>query len=303
MSRVGITLVVLSAVLGQAACSNPVSPPWLIDKPRVLGARVQARSETSRATLNPGETGRVDWLIAFPDGDRATQWSFVACAESGTLRGVPSCASTPFANAEGSSAAGEAPSFEITLPDAVSLGSAPEVLVAGQICSEGAAHFEWQTMTGSCDGADPGTTTDLRVSIGSPSAENANPSFPDTGVTFDGIEWTASDSSRGACASGPTVAPAGVHTLAVTIPSSAREAPGGSREVMQLSHFATRGTLPTQFSFVEADDPRSDPRIEVPWTAPSAAEVTAAGVEARLYFVLRDQRGGTSWAVRSVCVR
>src|SRR5262245_3238031 len=62
-----------------AACDEPIQEGWLVDRTRVLGARVEAAVEPARASLVPGEIGRITWLVAAPTGTPNLAWAFAAC--------------------------------------------------------------------------------------------------------------------------------------------------------------------------------------------------------------------------------
>jgi hypothetical protein len=293
--------VVCLALVASAGCTNPLTPGRLVDKPRVLGGRVEAVADPARASLHPGEAGRVTWLVGFPGDPESTAWAFVACRDAGALRGVPTCAGIPFFAVEGKSDPTELPSFEMTLPDASTLGPSDRVIVGGQICEGSTPYFDWTTMTGGCSSATaPGTTVDLGVAVGGAAGDNANPPALDQNLTFDGAPWPGLGVSTSPCTTVPTVTPGTPHEIALTVPAAAREVDArGVRETMQIAHLVTEGTLPAQFSFVEADDPPGDARVAVTWTAPAAG--APRDPLARFYVVLRDGRGGTSWAVRNAC--
>ena len=75
-----------------------------------------------------------------------------------------------------------------------------------------------------------------------------------------------------------------------------------ARESLQISQFTTAGKLKSQFSFVEATDENATTTVDVIWDAPAAGEVPAAGAVVTFTFVVRDDRGGTDWTSRTLCV-
>jgi hypothetical protein len=75
-----------------------------------------------------------------------------------------------------------------------------------------------------------------------------------------------------------------------------------ARESLQISQFTTAGKLKSQFSFVEATDENASTTVDVTWEAPEAAEVAAGGTGVTFSFVVRDDRGGTDWTTRTLCV-
>jgi len=286
--------VVAAVVL--TGCGSPLTPNWLIDRVRVLGATVATEGDEGRATPHAGESATINWLLAFPQDAKPSSFIFAACRDGGTLRGMPTCGEAPFARIEGQSAATELPSLRVTVP--ATYTSADQLLILGQICTDGQAAFDVATGTGSCMGADPGTTVDLTVTIGSPGTDNRSPFFAADAFTFDGQPWT-SPSAADPCTdpASPVVAVSGEHHIDVAIPDAAREVYGSSsREAIQLSHLVDAGTLAAQFSFVESDAP-PDAHVPLTWTAPAAPAV------ASFYFIARDGRGAAAWMTRSVCIR
>ena len=75
-----------------------------------------------------------------------------------------------------------------------------------------------------------------------------------------------------------------------------------TRESLQISQFTTAGKLNSQFSFVEATDDSQATTVDATWDAPEAADVPAAGSPVTFTFVVRDDRGGTDWTTRALCV-
>ncbi|HKQ71075.1 MAG TPA: hypothetical protein VJT73_17130 [Polyangiaceae bacterium] len=287
-----------AAAVLTSGCADPLTPSWLVDRVRVLGASVATEGDPSRATPHPGETAHVVWLLGFPSEALPSSWVFVACREAGTLRGAPACGERPFARFEGTSDAGRAPAFDVTLPAAFAPDG--QLLVLGQICTSGAPSFDEATAVGSCRGADPGTTVDLRITVGSAANDNDSPVFTSDAFTFDGAPWGASESAD-PCADAlvPAAAPGSAHRVEIAMPDEAREAYGASsRETIQLSHLVNAGELERQFSFVE---PSAAPplRVAVAWTAPAAGSASTP----RFYFVARDDRGAAAWATRTICIR
>jgi hypothetical protein len=55
-------------------------------------------------------------------------------------------------------------------------------------------------------------------------------------------------------------------------------------------------------AFVESTDESAATTVDVTWVAPTAAEVPAGGLRVTFTFVTRDNRGGTDWTTRTLCV-
>jgi hypothetical protein len=279
-------------VLLLAGCGDPLSPPWLIDKPRVLGARVEAGNEPARAWLRPGEPAQVKWIVVAPDGAPPMRWAFALCLPDG--RG--GCA-TPLQTMSGEGA----PLLSFTMPPAEMLGSASKLVLAGVFCAGGAPALVLGAP--SCEGMATPTVVTLPVLLDRGADPNHSPSLDAAAFTFDGQPWPAGEG----CAV-KAIADGKAHPIGLALmgqreiyqsTANAEGVPVARRETIQLSHFATGGKLPRQLSFLDGEqDPAA---LSVDWTPPPAAELPAGGV-VRFFFVARDLRGGLDWQTRSLCV-
>ncbi len=257
------------------ACGDPLGKGWLVERPRVLGARSSVATDDARATPAPGEKVFVDWLVGAPGPLPRLGTSFVACVAPEGTYPEPRC-EAPIASASVLHE-GDAPiRFELTMPDA------REVLVLGAFCEGDAASLEPRAFVATCsNGAEPILAT---ASVkGSAQGTNLNPPLAEDAVRFDGAILAKTGPA-------PCVAKDSPHTFAVALGD--RE-PG---ETLLLSHIVNGGKLGRQFSALEPDEaPRT---ITIPWTAPTTAGPTVA-----IWFVLRDGRGGTTFERREICVR
>jgi hypothetical protein len=142
-----------------------------------------------------------------------------------------------------------------------------------------------------------------RVTIGT---GNTNPVLPAEAITFGGDAWPEA----------PVIAPCDdlpqarvgdeARKIAVSLAGAGRETLDDGPEVLLLAHFATARELERQYSVLEGEqDPATTP-LEVEWT-PELKEddppVPAEGRIVRFFFVLRDDRGGTTSTTRAVCLR
>jgi hypothetical protein len=196
------------------------------------------------------------------------------------------CAEPPFA--EGLIAAAST-SGEFEVP--ASLAAGTPLAVLGVACTGGEPVLEQAALDWHCsDGTHP-----LRFSFDAEVAGDAPNLPPDLGGLSLGIADqdvpVAPASEPASCDDGTPALEAGSpHSLELELGDAAREA----GEALQVSHFATAGKLERQFSFVSAQQPT---RVAVSWTAPA----TAGAV--KHYLVVRDGRGGVSWATWNLCVR
>jgi hypothetical protein len=292
MTRLTLSL----AIVLISGCGDPLVPPWLIDGPRVLGARVEAAGDPQRSSPRPGESATVKWIVASPDGPAAMGWALAAClpdsqGDCGTSLGEV--------------AGNDAPTLAFTVPPAETLGPATRVLVTGIFCPDG---HPAATGTPGCDGNGAPTLTTLSVPLDRGGEGNLSPSLASATFTIDGAPWPVTDD----CAALPVItADEKKRSIGFAI-AGQREiyqstaSPDGVarpvREGIQLSHFATAGKLPRQLSFIESSDERDPAELSVDWTAPPVAEVPPGGLVVHFYFVARDLRGGLDWQTRTLCI-
>jgi hypothetical protein len=82
------------------------------------------------------------------------------------------------------------------------------------------------------------------------------------------------------------------------------------REELRLAHAISEfgGKLGRYFSIVEDDVPDAQAEVELPYTPPGADDkdasegLTAMGKLVRVYFALRDERGGVDYITRELCL-
>jgi hypothetical protein len=285
-----------------AGCGDPLSPPWLIDQPRVIGARVEAAGEPARAWPRPGERATVRWVVGAPAGAPSMRWALAACLPGA---GAGAGCAAPLAAAEGDAS----PELSFEVPALERLGSATQLVVAGVFCAGGAPSLTMGEPACAGEGALP-TVVTLPVPLALGPESNRSPDLSGAAVVLGGAPWALPAAE--ACASLPQIAAGGpARSIGITLfgqrevyqsAANAEQIPRPRRESIQLSHFATAGTLPRRFSFIDAADERDPATLDVDWTPPPAAEVPPAGLVVRFYFVARDLRGGLDWQSRSLCV-
>jgi hypothetical protein len=294
-----------------AGCGPEFDPASLIDKTRVVGARIEVEGAPDRATPLPGETANVTWLVTSPEATPPLGWAFAACVP-GTVGGKPSlgCQDAPLARFEGT---GAPPRLSIAVPVGTALGGAWSVVLYGQICAgpDSMPTFDPQSGLPGCTGG-RGTTVSLDIPLQVGDEANHNPTA-DRAFTLDGQTWPAGAAGADPCALGRRVAAGSKsHVIGNTTQGGDREpytvrlgnppVATPARERLQISQFTTAGKLKSQFSFVEATDDSAATTVEVTWDAPEAAEVPAGGMGVTFTFVVRDDRGGTDWTTRPLCV-
>ena len=296
-------LLVATVAIG---CGPDFDPGSLIEKTRVLGARVTVAGAPDRAAPAPGETATVTWLMTSPAATTPPLgWAFALCAPNAL--GNLSCNQAPLDLYQGSE---YPPRVTFTVPGLDVLGTAKSLILYGRICVSSEPTFNPQSGLPGCTDMGDGTTAAVSIKLEDTDYPNHNP-VADHGFTFDGQPWAA-DASGDPCAAGPRVK-AGTEEHVITLVSAGADresytalggypaVPTALREALQISEFTTAGKLKTGISFVEAADSAPQTTSEVKWTTPKPEDVTAEQA-VTFTFVVRDDRGGVDWTTRSVCV-
>ncbi len=293
-----------------AGCSPTFDPASLIANTRVVGARIEVEGAPDRASPVPGETANVTWLVTAPDDTPPLGWTFAVCAP-GTGTSSPACLAAPLARFDGTASP---PRISIAVPSEPVLAGATSLALYGGICAgvDSMPAFDSQSGLVSCTNGGRGTTVSLVMPLQRGDDANHNPTA-DRAFTLDGTAWPAPTATDDPCTQGPRVtAGSKDHVIGDTTEGSDREpytvvvgdppVATAAREGLQISQFTNAGKLKSQFSFVDATDQNAMTTVEVTWDAPEAAEVTAAGAVVTFTFVVRDDRGGTDWTTRTLCV-
>lgn len=300
-TRSGVALVVAVCAVAPSAgggCDDSINKGWLIDKPRVLGARVEAANDPERASLRAGEAGTVTWLVTAPR-PAPQAWAFATCA--------PPDGNFPDVRCVGpvlSSGHGEAEGPFITM-GVVYPPELPSVLMLAAFCEGGAPSLDAGTFTATCgDGSRPLLASATLFSDAA--GTNRNPSIAADAVRVDDQVLGPGASGKDPCAAGEPAVRPGIepHVIYRFVPEQIEAAPSmpDARESLLFSSFTDTGAFDRQYAVYVPEDAASI-EARVAWETPAPEQVPAAGVAAHLTFVLRDGRGGTSFALRSVCVR
>lgn len=294
------------------SCGDPLLEPQRIVKPRLLGARLEIEGDPERASPRPGDTLRLRWILAAPDGVPSASFGFVACAlAEGTLGGhLLECAEPPVSRMVRSASEPAPPELEITLPETftgTTLGVIGQVCVNGTTIEQGVRDF-------ACEG---GTQLEASFDVDLDHVTpNRHPSLVDSDLRWNGTPW--GEPLAEATAGGPCAESAGFPHQPVLLVSEEkanielvlngadrepieRMEVGPTREALQLSLASTSGALDRAYAFMEAEDERETLAAASVWEAPET--VPEQGRVVRFYFVLRDLRGGLDVATRDVCVK
>jgi hypothetical protein len=281
------------AVLSNAGCDDPLTRVDLVANVRVLGGRVEVEGEPERASPAPGETASVRWLVAAPELFPALGWAFSVCPAAPPGGSLPSCAAEPFAMSMSEKPVPGEPRIDFTVPDDL---DARALAVFGVVCPGSGPTFS----PGGFDCAGPGgRLVSLDFELQTAEASNLNPVLEPDALTLDGDSLPEGMD----CATLPSVARGSSHTLELWLDESDRDSVESetsadpSKEELQVSSFTTAGSLERVFTVFEADD--SELVASVRWKAPEAVPLDGF---VRLFFVVRDLRGGSDWIERFVCV-
>ncbi len=137
------------------ACGDSLAPPSSVTDLRVVGARVELRSDPERANPSPGDAIEVTQLVIdrgappsdLPEAPALTpsllQWDLVACVPVPTTIGPPICL-TPIAPCDGCQAtppddllATPVTSFTTPSQDELDAAGASSMLLQGAVCGNG----------------------------------------------------------------------------------------------------------------------------------------------------------------------
>jgi hypothetical protein len=288
-----------------------------LERPRVLGVRVELAADPTRASPAPEETATLRWLVASPED---LEWSgaIAACLAAPTQTGVPRCAGEPFAFAQSTEPSLE-PTMAITLPPAAAFeGSTGQVLLLGSLCAGGTP-----TLEGCDEDATDGEVVffDFPASLGD-APPNRHPSIADETFTYDERAWASPplDVPSVGCAARPdddalphvpwraeedapivamTTRPEDREPYLELVFGEATPTLVESREELTVALVIGAGELPRRQTVI-FDDAALD--VTIPWTHPPREEVPADGLTVELIAIARDGRGGMDWTRRALCL-
>lgn len=311
---IALILGAILAILAAAGCSNDLPVASVLERTRVLGARVEVASDPGRAEVSPGESAAVSWIIAGPSAPATLDWAFALCTTGGA-----DCADAPQPLAAGS---GTPVTVPFTTPDAATLGTNLLPLMLGAVCADGTLGFDPTQPLPTCTGAGAsGTAVRFTVPV-TPAGEtpNRHPVFTNDVIEIGGVAWDPASATIAAAGDAcdastglPVVSATPVGTTAVKqefrivsdgddrelFTTAGKAVP--ELEELQISNFTTAGKFESSYAAIFATDTRPDADVTVKWEPPTAAQVPGGGEVVVFHFVVRDLRGGLDFTNRALC--
>lgn len=289
---------VLLGVMGSwlLGCDDPLKAVELVEDLRVLGARVEVGGDAARAAPAPGERASVTLLVAAPELEPSFGFALAACAAAPRNGARAACAGEPFASVVAENRGDMGPRLDFEVP--AELDPKGRLLVLGLVCEGGASAEDGR----SCQSG-AATPLQLELELAHSGDVNGNPELEAESITFDDEAWPVAPLVDGDCAGLglPEVAPDSTHAIGVTLSESDRDALPResdlepSRESLQLGHFVSGGDITRAFETIAWNSRELERRAD--WRAPREAGL------ARMWFVLRDFRGGGAFTQRAICVK
>ena len=174
--------VALSLLAG--ACAPEMDPVSLVEKTRVIGARVEVEGAPERSTPRPGETVTVSWLMTSPDDMPSAMpplgWAFLLCpgASGGDDLG---CVGEPLTVYQGK----DRPNVQVSIPARELLGGARELVLFGRICTASEPLVDPAGRPACTDRGD-GTTAAVSIRLELDDWSNRNPALGSESLSFAG---------------------------------------------------------------------------------------------------------------------
>lgn len=321
MNRALLALLAVTMLVG---CIDDLTPATLVDKNRVLAARVEVEGMPANARPLPGQRATVRFFVVNPASWQPLTYEMAALPAFVAPTGDAIPVGLPFSTARVTDAITTPlqPELSFEIPAAL-VPSADSVLVAGVFCG---------------DAGDPVVNLmDLEASRCSESEERKGQSlvrftFPlgteqgNDNPTFDGATLTLAlpDGGTQVTWEPPTVdlepgAPCATTPDGPAFPRVSRLS-GGEREVeitpspgdrqsyeddegqartenLVFSHVTTMGEFDDQFSVVDGLSVTAG----ATFTLPATTDIPAGGITVAHHFVVRDGRGGVDWTTRLLC--
>jgi len=294
-SRAARALVGVALALG--GCDDPLSRVEVVDKTRVVAAKVEVAGDATRAAPLPGEDVVVRFLVLAPNPDPTFAYELGACVATDSAADLPTCAGEPLATAASLDPTSAAPSIAFTAP-ADATGN-ERLAVVGAVCPDG---IGWPEASAErCGDGSAARAAVLDFSMDDGNHPNTNPAL--VSVTLDGEELSPDTATTVDCDGLPSVTTGTPHALGASVDPSSRDpldrvSDGDpARESLLVSYFVTRGNLDHAVSALESRDASDSAGVR--WNAPPNVSTPSL---ARFVIVVRDGRGGSDFTERRVCI-
>lgn len=296
--RGALHAVPLLTGFGALGCDEPLSSVELIDKTRIVGARVEVAGDPTRAAPLPGESVEVRLLVLAPEPDPALAFAMRSCVAVDTRWNAARCGSETLASDTSLEPVTGAPLLRFDAPGDATGNE--RLAVFASVCPEGES-LPAEDARRCSDGSET-LDASLDFAMDDGLHPNSNPTF--TSVQLDGTELPAASAGTTNCSLLTSVPRGSRHTLRVELDELSRdplpEETGAdtTRESLLVSYFIDQGDLDHAFSSIRSTAPVA--AGSAVWTAPG--RVGDAPRLARFVVVARDGRGGSDFVERRVCV-
>jgi hypothetical protein len=295
MTRVSWVLGLGLLVPQLIGCDDEHVGVELIEKTRVLTARVEVAGEPGRASPRPGETVNVRFLVVAPEPEPTFAFSLASCVAIDSAHTVPECAAEPFARGTSLEPVAALPSVEFVTPS--ELNGDEWLAVTGVICPAGGT-LNGETSDSCSNGRGQAVSVDFPLDHGR--ALNTNPTL--LRISLDGEELPEDSATSQDCAALPQIGGGSKHPLLVELDPSSRdplpviETSDAARESLLVSYYITEGILKHAWGSIPSTAAAN--AVATEWDTPT----TSSPLLARIIVVVRDGRGGSDFTERRICV-
>lgn len=279
-------------------CGDPLVDPQTVIGLRLLGARVSATDDPTRAHVEGGEDAELKWLV-LADETRTFSGLALWCEAEPSAFGTPPC-HDPFHEVEFTSDSDAPLTFSFTLPD--DLKDDKWVHWIG-LCESGTPTWRENAQRFECSKGDVVSA----VYRGNTSSSNQNPDLQDDELSLDGKAWPALQVGAEPACDGdgiPNVSAEDTATIRLRTKGADREEldsddyAAATQESITYTHVTTWPSLERPYSALEGDDTQ----FEVTFTNESNPP-KSGGELVRFALVGRDGRGGSDWLERWFCLK